>query len=876
MEQRGAILAILLALGGAWMNPAEAARPATLEECDALVRDHPGELSSYRCFWFVARNQAVWPAAAARLEALLQQDPGNYRTRLILGALAADSREARALDLFRQAAADAARANDAECEVHARVSLGVALRHRGKKAEAGRELDAALECARRAGRADLLTEVRIQAGWQEFHEGNYGAAYDRLTAAEAEVFAGDNVFLKLETLDGLAAVAWARGQFGLALELYGRQLALMAGRDPFRESSIRRNQLTVALELVAALEWDKNRLLELAGQTIEQARRSGNALAEGAGHLALGEHLPAEQALPEIEAGLALARRSGSVNTQCWGLFSKAKTLAAARPRNMGEALAAVDEGIELARRGSDPENLAAGLAIRARLRWNPEGAGEALPEALAALDAVEKIRDLQPDRETRARVFGRFAGMYRDLIGRMLEAEAPLPSLPRTALAFATAERMRARVLLETLDAAGIGSSPAVSFPETTEEAARAALRGLQEALGPDQALLSFVMPGSLPESQDGWVFVVTSGNARAVPLGRSRDLEREIPMYRALLERRDDSEAAGAARLHRRLLAPALESLPPAITRLVWIPDGVLHELPLDTLRAAPDAPPLAAAFEISRAPSAESWKRWKQHPATQGAEPLLSLADPEGTALAADSWRQAGGPIFGGPLGRLPFARREAEALRKLFGPGSTSLAGVDASERAVKEKNLERLRVLHLAVHAIVDDEHPDRSAVLLNPAPEGEDGRLQFGEIARLRLSGPAVLLSACRGASGPLIGGEGALGIAHAFFQAGAQAVVAGLWPVRDEETSDLVIRFGRHLARGKSVAASLTAARREMISKGSPPAAWAGLIVLGNGDLVPFPGGRPTPFPTVWVAGVGLLSLLGAGAWCLGRRRAR
>lgn len=109
----------------------------------------------------------------------------------------------------------------------------------------------------------------------------------------------------------------------------------------------------------------------------------------------------------------------------------------------------------------------------------------------------------------------------------------------------------------------------------------------------------------------------------------------------------------------------------------------------------------------------------------------------------------------------------------------------------------------------------------------------------------LDLDGQLVLLSACRGASGPLIGGEGVMGLANAFFQAGVRTVIAGLRPVRDNETSLLVDQLGRHPSEGRRVATTLALARRDLMERELPPAAWANMVVLGDGDLVPFPGGR-------------------------------
>jgi hypothetical protein len=110
------------------------------------------------------------------------------------------------------------------------------------------------------------------------------------------------------------------------------------------------------------------------------------------------------------------------------------------------------------------------------------------------------------------------------------------------------------------------------------------------------------------------------------------------------------------------------------------------------------------------------------------------------------------------------------------------------------------------------------------------------------------------------------------MGLANAFFQAGARTVVAGLWAVRDRETARLMERFGHYLGEGESVAAALAMARRDSIRRGSPPAAWAGMVVLGDGDLVPFPEGRSSS--RSWIrlvlmiiaAGLAAGTLLGLG----------
>jgi CHAT domain-containing protein len=141
--------------------------------------------------------------------------------------------------------------------------------------------------------------------------------------------------------------------------------------------------------------------------------------------------------------------------------------------------------------------------------------------------------------------------------------------------------------------------------------------------------------------------------------------------------------------------------------------------------------------------------------------------------------------------------------------------------------------------------LVDDAHPERSGLLLAPGADDEDGLLQIREVVGLDLAPGAVVLSGCRSASGAVLEGEGVLSLARGFFVAGARAVVGSLWPLRDDEAAALFEDLYRHLGDGKNLADALTATRRDRMQAGAPTAAWAGVVLFGDGDFVPLPGGR-------------------------------
>jgi CHAT domain-containing protein len=170
-----------------------------------------------------------------------------------------------------------------------------------------------------------------------------------------------------------------------------------------------------------------------------------------------------------------------------------------------------------------------------------------------------------------------------------------------------------------------------------------------------------------------------------------------------------------------------------------------------------------------------------------------------------------------------------------------------SGEEASESFLKQTDLGEFGVLHFAAHTVVDYDHPDRSAVVLFPGSEEEDGFLQVREVVDLNLDNKVVVLSSCRSASGTVFRGDGITGLARGFFLAGARAVVGSLWPVRDDQAKSFMLEFYDRLTRGMSLSEAMAGARASRIDAGAPTSAWAGFILLGDGGHVPFPGGTGT-----------------------------
>ena len=99
------------------------------------------------------------------------------------------------------------------------------------------------------------------------------------------------------------------------------------------------------------------------------------------------------------------------------------------------------------------------------------------------------------------------------------------------------------------------------------------------------------------------------------------------------------------------------------------------------------------------------------------------------------------------------------------------------------------------------------------------------------ELARLPLrGGPAVLLSGCATALG--VREEGMEhSLAHAFLRAGASAVIATRWPVRDDEMALLVRRLVERWPSA-DLGAAIAAICDELRREGHPPRLWASLAI--------------------------------------------
>ena len=456
--------------------------------------------------------------------------------------------------------------------------------------------------------------------------------------------------------------------------------------------------------------------------------------------------------------------------------------------------------------------------------------------------------------------------------------------------LAFATSERGRARSLRYAVTQATRNASsplaalpaqryqdllrevvglsqaaPAGGQPDLVGQLDQAALRQRQagEPIDRNQLLhtlgqIDATLVAYAAGTRDLFAFVIRPGRTEVVRLGGRID----IASAAAELQRRlRDPEGApadvrqAAAQLARRVLWP----LGPYLSgkRLILVPDDALHTVPLNVLPWSenPTDRLLIHHAEVSIVPSALFLTRLRAQLPLRTAAPRIELiGDPvfrqsdwrRECAGAAGETRAPGGHYLAEwteSLPRLPGSRAEVQMVAQLARqsrPGShvESFLGCAAVPAALRQAASGRVDLLHIATHARVDAQRPRLSALALSPG-SAADPASTFGllDILGLKLNSGLVVLSACDTSRGRLLPGEGVLGPAQAFLQAGAASVLASYWRVDDQATARFMQQFYGYLLTGHLPAA--TALRRAQLDRAEDSAAheWAAFALYGWPD---------------------------------------
>jgi CHAT domain-containing protein len=263
--------------------------------------------------------------------------------------------------------------------------------------------------------------------------------------------------------------------------------------------------------------------------------------------------------------------------------------------------------------------------------------------------------------------------------------------------------------------------------------------------------------------------------------------------------------------------------------VRTLAIVADGPLHAVPFAALINPKTGRYLVQDFVVMSAPSLSALVRSRHETAESSSPALRALV------IGNPAHRRA---VDEAPLPQLPFSADESAVVAATY-PQSLLLTRQDATKRAVLE-NLSRFDIVHFAGHAVVNEQTPSLSRLLMATTGAIDDGTLFVSELADIRMdSVKLVVLAACSTLSGAVANGEGIASIARPFLESGAAMVVGTLWDVQDRAAAELFQRFHRLVAKGTPPALALVLVQRRLIEDATlnmrAPAQWAWAVSIGK-----------------------------------------
>jgi CHAT domain-containing protein/tetratricopeptide (TPR) repeat protein len=405
------------------------------------------------------------------------------------------------------------------------------------------------------------------------------------------------------------------------------------------------------------------------------------------------------------------------------------------------------------------------------------------------------------------------------------------------TAAAWSNVQRWKARVLLERSS-----SDPATHKRDLRDPAAN----GGADALPPIDAHTAVI------EFSEGletlYAYVYDGRSLQMLDLGRLTDIEPHALRFTRLVSdplTTEDDWLRESEWLYGRLIAPTASLLDGRTSTLVIVPSPIVSLLPFDALaepRSAADPESadeqrepsfLVDKYIVVCTPSRELLRSARASESGTRARRFLILGDPlmrnevvKETRREPRVAARASDTLEG--LGRLKNTREEAlqvtsailawPTTRERIGESRYQKVGAELLDLRTQrsgeiatpvvdlwlgsEASSARLAVdlsgytdIHFACHGWIDARDSRHSGLVLAYEPVSS-GLVALIDLCQRKFDADLVVLSACKGANGRIVHGEGVQSVAYALFLAGARGVVASLWEVEDERASEFMKAF--------------------------------------------------------------------------------
>jgi tetratricopeptide (TPR) repeat protein len=673
--------------------------------------------------------------------------------------------------------------------------------------------DQALRVAEQSGglRDRGMAHWGLGAGW--FVARDYGRAWTHLLAARELLRESRDSELTAGVEANLSSLYFHLGEAEAALEVGERAVALLPGRTRHRLAA-------PALFNLAAIQASMGRLEEAIrtfSEGIEAADFAADRESEATGWSKLGFELFQAGRLAEAEAAIIesfrlrrlfrlpqldvsretlsqikleqgdLRAAEGILGPEpkapSWRYYYARGRLREARGR-LDAAVWDLRKAVELLQRHR--ERLPQSDALRLSADWVWRRVPKAYAETSARL-ALRTGSSRLAGEALEVLEYHRSASLLHRLRARPFPfARSALPDSAAAGLGVAEAALLRAdresqprflrRIRAAWVEAEAARPDPAPEGSPREALAVRACLRN-------DEALLSFALG-----EERSLVWMATRGGVWVRELPPRPFLANRIAAFRQDVEN-DRSHSPAGEDLCRALL----DRVPGTVrSRPVWLLslERDLFALPWAALPCGQSGRPLLHDRTMQVVPGAWMAGLRKETPDQPGwflgvGDPVYNPADPRRKGwqrgLPSEDW-----------LSRLPESAEEVRASASRWPGPSRVLLGQEATRERIRAAIEDGPAVVHFATHVVQPPAPaPPHSFLALSLTAAGRPDMLGQTEIsAGWRTDARLVVLSGCASGQGTAREGAGLEGMTRAWLAAGAQAVLATLWPVRDESAS--------------------------------------------------------------------------------------
>ncbi|WP_299891994.1 CHAT domain-containing protein [uncultured Lacinutrix sp.] len=337
-----------------------------------------------------------------------------------------------------------------------------------------------------------------------------------------------------------------------------------------------------------------------------------------------------------------------------------------------------------------------------------------------------------------------------------------------------------------------------------------------IQEQLKKEELLISYFYG-----SHSIYVISIGKNNKHFVRIPTGNNIENElISFQKAVSNPKSNVEtlSKNSFDIYTKLLQPFLKDT--SIKSLIIIPDGLLNYIPFSSLNTKKNnINYLVEDYAVSYLNSATLISQLDQQ--QNNNNEVIAFA-PTFT-------------IDNNNLLPLPNNKKEVATILKHV--KGKSFIGTEASLENFNQAN--NYDIIHLATHAIFNDENPEYSFLAFSSKKDNEN-LLYTKDLYNLKLNADLVTLSACESGIGDLKRGEGLMSLARGFYFSGAKSIASTLWKINDASSSKLMDHFYLQLSKGENKSRALQKAQVNFITNNkenalSHPYYWSGFVISGN-----------------------------------------